>query len=116
MIDDETGHMVKAIADFIEDHKGADTVCIDVSEVSSWTGSFIITTVQSAGHLRGLIKELRSLLHTYGLDIQHKHKKISEQGWELLDCGEIIIHLMSQESREFYELEKLWHAGRTITG
>ncbi|MGM0431341.1 MAG: ribosome silencing factor [Spirochaetota bacterium] len=115
MVDEETEHMVKDIAAFIDDHKGLNTVCIDVSEVSSWAGSFIITTVQSTGHLRGLVKELRSYIHSFGLDIRHgAHKKISEQGWELLDCGDIIIHLMSQEAREFYELEKLWHAGKSI--
>jgi ribosome-associated protein len=114
MIDDETEHMVKDLARFIDDHKGSQTVCIDVSDVSSWTGSFIITTVQSTGHLRGLLKELRTYLSSFGLEIQHKHKKISEHGWELLDCGEIVIHLFSRESREFYDLEKLWHSGRTI--
>jgi ribosome-associated protein len=115
MIDDETARMVEDIAQFIEDHKGSQTVCIDVSEISSWTGSFVITTVQSAGHLRGLLKELKGFLHEYNLEIGQKHKKISENGWELIDCGEVVIHLMSREAREFYELEKLWHSGRIIS-
>ncbi|MDA3832328.1 MAG: ribosome silencing factor [Spirochaetales bacterium] len=105
MIDDDTEHMVKSIASFIDEHKGSNTICIDVSEVSSWTDSFIISTVQSTGHLKGLIRELRSFLHTFGIYNQHRHKKISEHGWELLDCGDIVIHLMSEESRSFYELE-----------
>jgi len=36
------------------------------------------------------------------------HKELKDQGWVLLDCGDIIIHLMDKELREFYELEKLW--------
>ncbi len=115
MLDTETEDQVKTIAAFIDDHKGLNTVCIDVSETSSWTSSFIITTVSSMGHLRGLVKELRSLLNQLQLDVFHKHKKISENGWELIDCGDIVIHIMSEEIRSFYELEKLWHNGRRIS-
>jgi len=44
-------------AKMLNDHKGIDTVLIDVTQVSTWTSFFIITTVMSTGHLRGLVKE-----------------------------------------------------------
>jgi len=101
-------------AKLIEDHKGTDTVLINVSEVNSWTDYFIISTAMSSGHLRGLVKELRKFLAEQQIEIQHKHKKIDDDGWELLDCGNIIIHLMSEEKREFYDLDMLWHNGKKI--
>ncbi len=101
-------------AKLIEDHKGADTVLINVAEVNSWTDYFIISTAMSSGHLRGLVKELRNFLTEQQIEIRHKHKKIDDGGWELLDCGNIIIHLMSAEKREFYDLDMLWHNGKKI--
>ncbi len=102
-------------AKIIVDHKGTDTVLINVSEISSWTDYFLISTAMSSGHLRGLVKELRRFLADQNIEIKHKHKKIDDDGWELLDCGNIIIHLMSQEKREFYDLDMLWHSGKKIS-
>ncbi|MCF7942977.1 MAG: ribosome silencing factor [Spirochaetia bacterium] len=102
-------------AKMLNDHKGIDTVLIDVSQVSTWTSFFIITTVMSTGHLRGLVKELRNFLADQSVEIFHKHKQIDDNGWELMDCGDFIVHLMSQEKRDFYDLDKLWHQGDMIT-
>jgi ribosome-associated protein len=101
-------------AGLIEEHKGIDTVLIDVSQISSWTRYFIIATVMSSGHLRGLVKELRAFLTDQSVEIYHKHKQLDDNGWELLDCGDIVVHLMSEDKRRFYELDKLWHQGKFI--
>ena len=97
-----------AIADFINDHKGIETKVIDVSEQCSWTDCFIITTVSSLGHLRGLAHEIWDVLLDQGLVVNNRHKAVGDDGWELIDCGDIVIHLMNQEMRDFYSLEKLW--------
>lgn len=102
-------------AKMLNDHKGIDTVLIDVSQVSTWTSFFIISTVMSTGHLRGLVKELRNFLADQSVEVFHKHKQIDDNGWELMDCGDFIVHLMSQEKRDFYDLDKLWHQGNLIT-
>lgn len=98
----------EAIASFINDHKGLETKIIDVSEQCSWTDCFIITTVTSMGHLRGLASEMWEVLDSLGLQVNNRHKSVGDDGWELIDCGDIVIHLMNQEMRDFYSLEKLW--------
>ena len=93
---------------FLEDHKGIETTVMDVSEECSWADCFIITTVSSLGHLRGLARELWGVIDELGLTVNNRHKAVGDDGWELVDCGNIVIHLMSQELRDFYSIEKLW--------
>ena len=103
--------IVKTVADTITEHSGIDTQLIDVRGMSSWTDYFIISTVSSSAHLRGLIKYIRKALSGEDVNIINRQKKYEEGGWVLLDCGYFVIHLMDEEARNFYGLEKLWHEG-----
>lgn len=114
MIDEATKLLTTDIARFITDHKGIDPVVIDVSEHTGWADCFIIATVNSLGHLKGVTKELWGFLAERNISVINRHKGVAGDGWELIDCGDIVIHLMSAELREFYNLEKLWHAGERI--
>ena len=108
--------VIKKIAEEIEDLKGSNTIAIDVSQQSSWTSYFIISTVSSSAHLRGILKDLYDTLELYDLIPQSRHKKIDSDKWLLIDCGELVIHLMDREARDFYDLEKLWFTGDVIYG
>jgi ribosome-associated protein len=95
-------------------HRGNDTVVIDVSEQSSWTDFFIISTVNSLGHLKGLVKHIKAHLREKNVPLFQRHKRVTEEGWELIDCGFLVIHLMDGEMRDFYELEKLWFNSEVV--
>lgn len=98
----------KVIGQFLEDHKCKDIHILDVSGECSWADCFIIATVNSVGHLKGVAHELWGELNSLGLAVNNRHKNPQGDGWELIDCGSIVIHLMSSELRDFYSLEKLW--------
>jgi len=102
------------IGRMIDEHKGNNTVVINVHEQSSWTSFFVISTINSVGHLKGLTRQLKNLLSEQNVNVLHRHKRIAEDGWELIDCGFMVIHLMSKEMREFYDLEKLWFSGEVL--
>lgn len=97
---------VLAIARLLDEHKGEDTVVLNL--VSSWTDFFIITTVRSQVHLKGLVRRLTDFLSANHIEALNRHKKVGESGWVLIDCGDFVVHLMEKELRSFYELEKLW--------
>ncbi len=114
MIDEATKLLAAEIANFVTDHKGIDTVVIDVSEQAGWVDFFIVATVTSLGHLKGVTRELWRFLADKNVTVLNRHKGVGGDGWELIDCSDFIIHLMSAELREFYALEKLWHAGEKL--
>lgn len=99
---------VEKIASYLEDHKCEDVAIVDMGEDCSWTDAFVIGTVNSVGHLKGVVHQLWGELIDLELTVNNRHKTPGDDGWELIDCGDIVIHLMSAELREFYNLEKLW--------
>ena len=96
-------------ARLIADHKGEDTVVLDISDVSPIADYFIITTARSSAHMAGLQRELSVFLKDKGFrPLNSGHKGKGETGWLLLDCGDFVIHVMEKEQRDFYDLERLW--------
>ena len=103
-----------AIGEFISEHSGENVSVIDIRDQSSWTDYMIIATSTSMGHLKGLVHQLKDMLDSIEVDILRRHKQIADDGWELIDCGDYVIHIMNKEMREFYNLDKLWFSGKII--
>ena len=101
-------------ARLIHDHKGEDTVVLDISDVSGFADFFIISTARSSAHMAGLLRELMAFFHEQDIRPLNRHKSREEKGWLLLDCGDLVIHLMEKEQRDFYDLERLWFKAERI--
>jgi ribosome-associated protein len=103
------------IAQLLEDGKGKDVTVINVSELNSWTDYFVIATVSSSAHWQGLYRQVKDYVKANDLGI-HVTRKKSPDGddWNLIDIGPIVVHLMSDAARQFYDLEKLWHSGTVV--
>lgn len=103
------------IAQILEDGKGQDITVIDVSELNSWTDYFVIATVTSSTHWQGLYKDVKDYVNKNDMQIHTTSEKKSDgDEWNLIDIGTVVVHLMTKEARNFYELEKLWHNGKKL--
>ena len=103
------------IAKLMEDGKGIDVTLLDISGLNSWTDYFVIVTVTSSTHWQGLYKQIKEYIKDNDLEIHVTNRKSPDgDDWNLIDLGSIVVHLMSESARSFYDLEKLWHAGKTI--
>ena len=103
------------IAKLMEDGKGIDVTLLDISGLNSWTDYFVIVTVTSSTHWQGLYKQIKDYIKDNDLEIHVTNRKSPDgDDWNLIDLGSIVVHLMSESARSFYDLEKLWHAGKTI--
>ena len=94
----------KALQDFvidkIDDLKGQDIIALDVQGKSSITDCMIICTGTSSRHV---VQESRAAgLLPLGVEGENS------ADWIVVDLGDVIVHVMQEESRRLYELEKLW--------
>ena len=95
------------IIESLEDIKAVNPVAINVKKISSLTDFMIIASGTSNRHITAISEKV--------IDGFKKNKikevKVEGQGgddWVLVDAGDVIVHLMSSEAREFYDLESLW--------
>jgi len=102
------------IARFIEDHMRRDTIAVYIGEKSSFTDCFVITTAASEAQMRGLYGNITEMLEEKKIDLLHRRKNIDDDGWLLIDCGFLVIHVMTEEKRSFYDLERLWFEGEKL--
>jgi iojap-like ribosome-associated protein len=69
---------------------------------------FVIATSTSAAHMRGLERHLEEFFANAEISLLNKPEVTDDQSWLLLDGGNVIIHIMTNEARAFYDLESLW--------
>lgn len=96
------------VVDKIDDLKGQDIVVIDVRGKSSITDCMIICTGTSSRHVMSIASHLTQESRAAGLEL-HGMKGVEASDWIVVDLGEVIVHVMQEESRRLYELEKLWN-------
>lgn len=95
------------VLDKIDDMKARDIIELNVSGKSSITDLMIICSGNSKRHVMAIADNLHVETKQAG------HAPLSVEGketgeWVLVDLGDIIVHVMQDEARDFYQLEKLW--------
>lgn len=102
---------VKALRDFvidkIDDLKGQDIIAIDVKGKSSITDCMIICTGTSTRHVVSIADHVVQASRAAGL-LPLGVEGEATADWVVVDLGDVIVHVMQEESRRLYELEKLW--------
>ena len=91
----------------LEDLKGIDVLTMDVREMTSIADQMVLATGTSNRHVKALSRSVIDQAKEQGF------RPLSTEGedtsdWVLVDFGDIIVHIMLPETREFYDLERLW--------
>ncbi len=97
----------KIIITALEDLKGKNIVQLDVRELSDVMDTLIIASGTSSRHARSLADNVVEEAK------KQDHRPLGVEGldsgdWVLVDYGDTVVHVMQEETRAFYELEKLW--------
>lgn len=99
----------------LEDLKGRDIVEIDITEKSNIADSMVVVTGTSKRHVKSLADQVRVKAKDAGeAPLGVEGEDTGE--WVLVDLGDVIVHVMTEEMREFYALEKLWSVNAAEEG
>ncbi|MCO7227382.1 ribosome silencing factor [Pleionea sp. CnH1-48] len=97
------------IVDQLEDLKARDLTMIDVRAKTSITDYMFVCSGTSNRHVKSIAESLVVKLKELGA------KPLGVEGdsnseWVLVDCGDVIVHVMQANARDYYQIEKLWMA------
>jgi len=96
----------------LEDLKGENIQVMDVRGRCSFTDLMIFASGTSDRHVKSLASNVEDKVRTAGVrPLGVEGNDQSQANWVLVDLGEIVIHVMLPETREYYQLEKLWAMG-----
>lgn len=93
-------------AEILDMKKGEDIKVIEVTEQTIVADYFVIATGNSSTHVKALADDVEYELDKLG--VQNGHIEGRATGWVLLDYAAVLIHVFDKESREYYNLERLW--------
>jgi ribosome-associated protein len=101
------------IQDALEDAKARDITVLDVRKISDFTDYMVIATGTSNRHVQSTADKVVDALRTHGV------RAVGMEGgktgdWVLIDFGDVVAHVMREEIRDFYNLEKLWSDAKHI--
>ena len=96
-----------AIAGAASDKKALDIVTIDMRKVSSVCDYFVIASGASTTQVRAIADHISRILKDKGERLGHVEGE-REASWILLDYNDVVAHVFLEETRRFYDLERLW--------
>ena len=105
--------MTRIAVKALEDKKGQDIRIIDIQNVSVLADYFIISSGSNSNQVQAMVDNVEEELHKAGCDVK-QIEGYQTANWILMDYGDIIVHVFSQEDRLFYDLERIWRDGKTV--
>ncbi|OWZ83936.1 ribosome silencing factor [Natranaerobius trueperi] len=111
----ESFELVKNIVSTLDNDKGKDILIQEVNEITLVSDYFVLVTGNSTTHVQSLAENLIDTMKQEK-NISALHKEgITEGNWALIDFDSVVVHIFLEETRSFYNLERLWAEANEIT-
>ncbi|HEY2427930.1 MAG TPA: ribosome silencing factor [Acidimicrobiales bacterium] len=105
---DQVHHWCELAAQTAASKKADDTVILDVGSILAITDSFVITSAPNDRLVRAIAEEIEKRLKEAGGPSPLRVEGLREAEWVLMDYGDFVVHVFLEETRRFYDLERLW--------
>ena len=101
------------IQNALEDAKTQNIAVLDVRKISDFTDYMVIATGTSNRHVQSSADKVVETLRGHGVrPVGIEGKQLGD--WVLIDVGDVVVHLMREQTRDFYNLEKLWSDAKRV--
>ena len=111
--DEQTQRLLEVIRKSIDERKGRDIVVLDLTELTPITDYFVICSGTSSMHTRAISENIEICCKKAGF--QHIGIEGEQNAkWILIDYCEVVVHIFLDETRWFYNLERLWGDARRV--
>lgn len=98
---------IKVVENVIDDLKGENIVTLNVMKQCDDIEAIIIATGRSIQHVKSMATNVSTEAKRVDMIVLGIEGK-QQSEWALVDLGEVVVHLMTEKTRDFYKLEKLW--------
>lgn len=99
--------LLKVVENVLDERKAQRVTVLDVRGKTSVTDYMVVATATSSRHARALSDYVVEKVKDMGMQPLGVEGEVGSD-WVLLDLGDVIVHLMTAQTREFYQIEKLW--------
>lgn len=96
------------VAQFLDDKLAKDITILNISNVSSLADYFVIATGDSTPQVKALMENVKEKVKTHFSRLPIRNENDTKNRWNLLDYGDVVVHILHKEERETYALEKFW--------
>ena len=97
-----------ADAQFLDDKLAKDITILNISNVSSLADYFVIATGDSTPQVKALMETVKDKVKTVFSRLPIRQENDVKNRWNLLDYGDVVVHILHKEERETYAIEKFW--------
>ncbi len=97
---------VNKIKSFAEEIKAQDILFLDVKDKTSLADYYIVCTGTSSIHVKSIAENVVDKMRKEKL--KPTREEYGDNGWVLIDFGDVLLHVMLEENRQYYDLESLW--------
>lgn len=101
--------MACIVARFLDEKIAKDITILNISNVSSFADYFVICSAQSNTQVKALTENLADKVKKTFARLPHGKENDVKNRWNLIDYGDVVVHILHQEDREAYAIEKFWN-------
>ena len=109
MKDVSSDKFASVIARILDDKQGKDIKILNISNISVLADYFVICSSDTSTHVKSLTGYVREKVKDHFERIPSGEENDIKNRWNLLDYGDVIVHVLHKEERETYAIERFWN-------